>query len=135
MANKSYSFERLTKQLQKDLSSIILQYTKDLFPGKMISISEVRLTADKGIAKVYISVFPSEFGKDVVDYLMTQKSPIRFELGNRIRNQVRHIPSLQFYIDKTFDELEKIDKLLAEDTHLNDDEQTNTNDDEQKDKK
>lgn len=107
--------KRLSKQIQKDLSDILIRINKDHFQGKMISISEVRLTPDLSIAKVFLSIFPSENSDDVVKQVSEMTNQIRYELGNKIRNQVRKIPELRFALDVTFDEMEKIDKLLKED--------------------
>jgi ribosome-binding factor A len=112
--------ERLAKQIQKDLSDIFLHINRDNFRGKMLSVSEVRLTKDLSIAKVYLSIFPSENSEKILDEITAMTSQIRFELGNKIRHQVRKIPELRFYLDTTFDEIEKIDKLLKNDNFEND---------------
>ncbi len=104
--------ERLSKQIQKDLSDIFLTINRDYFQGKMISVSEVRLTKDLSIAKVYLSIFPSENAEKIIAEITAMTSQIRFQLGNKLRHQVRKIPELRFYLDTTFDEIEKIDKLL-----------------------
>lgn len=107
--------KKLSKQIQKDLSDILIQINKDHFKGKMISISEVRLTSDLSIAKVFLSIFPSENSDEIVKSIVEMTNKIRYELGNKIRHQVRKIPELRFALDLTFDEMEKIDKLLKED--------------------
>ncbi len=107
--------KKLSKQIQKDLSDILMPINKDNFKGKMISVSEVRLTPDLSIAKVFLSVFPSEKADDVVNFISEMTNKIRYELGNKIRHQVRKIPELRFALDTTFDEMDKIDKLLKED--------------------
>jgi ribosome-binding factor A len=80
----------------------------------MVSVSAVRVSPDLGIAKAYLSVFPSEKGDDVVNNLNENIKAIRFELGNRVRHQLRIIPELKFYIDDSLDYIENIDKLLKE---------------------
>lgn len=114
MKKPNYSFERLQKQILVDLSEIVMNHNRNHFLGKMISVSAVHLTADKSIAKVYLSVYPSNSGEEVLNYFEQNKSQIRFELGNKIRHQVRRIPDLIFYLDKTFDEIEKIERLLKQ---------------------
>ena len=104
--------KKVGKQIQKDLSDIFMRLGKEEFKGKMISVTEVRVTPDLSLARVYISVFPSEKAQSVVDEIELMNKQIRFELGNRIRNQVRKIPELRFSLDITLDEMEKIDKLL-----------------------
>ncbi|MEA3452559.1 MAG: 30S ribosome-binding factor RbfA [Bacteroidota bacterium] len=107
--------KKLSKQIQKDLSDILIRINKDSFQGKMLSISEVRLSPDLSIAKIYISVFPSKDADEVVEKISDMTNKIRFQLGNKIRHQVRKIPELRFLLDVTFDEIAKIDKLLNED--------------------
>jgi len=104
--------KKVGKQIQKDLSDIFMRLGKEEFKGEMISVTEVRVTPDLSLARVYISVFPSEKAQSVVDEIELMNKQIRFELGNRIRNQVRKIPELRFSLDITLDEMEKIDKLL-----------------------
>ena len=80
--------------------------------GVMVSVSTVRVSPDLGIAKAYLSIFPSEKGVDVVDALNKNNKSIRFELGNRVRHQLRIIPELRFYVDDSLDYIEHIDNLL-----------------------
>lgn len=80
----------------------------------MVSVSAVRVSPDLGIAKAYLSVFPSEKAVGVVDELNENVKTVRFELGNRVRHQLRIIPEIRFYIDDSLDYIENIDKLLKE---------------------
>ena len=80
----------------------------------MVSVSIVRVSPDLGIAKAYLSVFPSEKASEVVNHLNENVKAIRFELGNRVRHQLRIIPEIRFYIDDSLDYIENIDKLLKE---------------------
>jgi ribosome-binding factor A len=72
----------------------------------------VRVSPDLSIARVYISVFPSERGNEIVKNLNGNMKSIRFDLGNRLRHQLRIIPELKFFIDDSLDYLERIDELL-----------------------
>ena len=60
---------RISKQIQKDLADILLHHTNNLAPGKMLTITRVRITPDLGLAKINISVFPSEKANEVVNHL------------------------------------------------------------------
>lgn len=104
--------QRLLKQFHKDMSDIFLKINKNFFNDKMISVSEVRLTSDLSIAKIYLSCFPSKDPDIFLDKVNSLKNKIRFELGNKIKNQMRKVPELRFFIDNSFDEIEKIDELL-----------------------
>ena len=80
--------------------------------GVMVSVSTVRVSPDLGIAKAYLSVCPSAKGAEVVESLNKNTKSIRFELGNRVRHQLRIIPELRFYVDDSLDYIEHIDNLL-----------------------
>ena len=109
MENKR--LQKIDRLLQKELGEMFLLQTKAM-PGILISVSEVRVSADLGIAKAYLSIFPSEKGKEIIKSITENTRAIRFELGQRVRLQLRKIPELQFFLDETIDYLENIDKLL-----------------------
>lgn len=111
---ESTRLTRVEKQIQKDLSEIFIPMSKSLASGKMITVTRVRLTPDLGLAKIYLSVFPSKGGQTDVDTVTTHTSQIRNELGQRIRHQIRKIPELKFYLDDSLDYIENIDNLLKE---------------------
>ena len=102
-----------SRLIQKELSDILLRLAKET-RGIMVSVSIVRVSPDLGIAKAYLSVFPPEQANEVVDHLNENVKAIRFELGNRVRHQLRIIPEIRFYIDDSLDYIENIDKLLKE---------------------
>jgi len=108
---ESTRLQKVSKLLLKELS-IIFQRTGAEYQRKMISVTEVRITSDLGMAKVFISIFPNDNKEDILSQITENKSKIRFELGKKIKNQVRKIPELSFHIDNSLDYAEKIDKLL-----------------------
>ena len=106
--------QKIERLIQKELSEIFLLQTKQM-PGIMISVTRVRMSPDLSVAKAYLSVFPSEKGKEIVDNISVHKKAVRFDLGNRIGKQVRRIPELAFFLDDSIDYLENIDHLLYKD--------------------
>lgn len=105
--------QKIARLLQKELGDIFLTYARK-YQGLLISVSEVRITPDLSIAHVYLSIFPSERGTEVIGQINADNKSIRFELGNRVRFQLRIIPELNFHIDETLDQLEHIDQLLKQ---------------------
>lgn len=103
---------KVGKQIQKDLSEIIGPMAPTIAHGKMLTVTKVRVTPDLGLAKSYISVFPSEHAEDAIKNLNQHVAHIRNELGKRIRHQVKKIPEIKFYLDDSLDYIENIDKLL-----------------------
>ena len=102
---------KIARLIQKELSEIFLLQAKSM-TGVLVSVTAVRVSPDLSIARVHISVFPSERGDEIVKNLNDNMRSIRFELGNRLRHQLRIIPELKFFIDDSLDYLERIDELL-----------------------
>lgn len=97
--------------IQKELSEIFLLQTKSM-NGVLVSVSAVRISPDMSIARVYLSVFPSERSQEIVKNINDNMKSIRYELGTRVRHQLRIIPELKFFVDDSLDYIEKIDSLL-----------------------
>lgn len=102
---------KISRLLQKELSDIFLLQTKAM-NGVLVSVSVVRISPDMSIARVYLSIFPSDKSEELVKNINNNMKSIRFELGNRVRHQLRIIPELKFFVDDSLDYLEKIDALL-----------------------
>jgi ribosome-binding factor A len=107
----STRLQKIERLIQKDLSEIFLLQTKQM-PGVMVSVTNVRMSPDLSVAKAYLSIFPSEKGKEIMENINRNKKSIRYELGVRIGKQVRRIPELAFFLDDSIDYLENIDNLL-----------------------
>jgi len=80
--------------------------------GILISVSTVHVSPDLSLAKVYLSIFPSEKGKELLESIEKNKKTLRYDLGQIVRNQLRRIPELSFFLDDSLDYVEKIDKIL-----------------------
>ena len=102
---------KIARLIQKELSEIFLLQTKSM-PGVLVSVSIVRISPDMSYARAYLSVFPSERGEEIVKNINDNMKSIRYELGNRVRHQLRIIPELKFFVDDSLDYAEKIDALL-----------------------
>jgi ribosome-binding factor A len=105
---------KISRLLQKDLAEIFQREARDLMHGIMLSVTKVRISPDLSVARVYLSVFPSEKGKDVLFEIKQQQSRIRGLLGQRVGKQLRIVPQLDFFIDDSLDYIENIDRLLKE---------------------
>lgn len=102
---------KISRLLQKELSEIFLLQTKAMH-GVLVSVSAVRISPDMSVARVYLSIFPSEKAEELVKNINESMRSIRYELGTRVRHQLRIIPELKFFIDDSLDYIEKIDSLL-----------------------
>ena len=102
---------KIARLLQKELSMIFQQQTRSMH-GVMVSVTRTKISPDLSICTAYLSVFPSEKGEEILANINANTKQIRYELGTRVRNQMRIIPELRFFIDDSLDYIEHIDELL-----------------------
>ena len=102
---------KISRLIQKELSEIFLLQTKSM-NGVLVSVSAVRISPDMSIARVYLSVFPSERSQEIVKNINDNMKSILYELVTRVRHQLRIIPELKFFVDDSLDYAERIDELL-----------------------
>ena len=102
---------RIARLLQKELSLICQSQTRAMH-GIMVSVTRCRVSPDLSICTAYLSIFPSEKAEELIKNVTVNEKAIRYELGTRVRNQLRIIPELRFFIDDSLDYIERIDELL-----------------------
>ena len=103
---------KVARLIQKELAGMMQSYARDHFHGTLISVSVVRVSPDLSLAKCYFSIFPVDKTKTIMENLDQHNKEVRFQLGNRIRNQVRIIPELAFFVDDSQEYLQNIENLL-----------------------
>ena len=106
--------QKISRMLQKELGEIFLLYARKL-QGTLITVSSVRVSPDLGIARTYLTISPTEKANAVIEQVNPDTKAIRFDLGKRVRHQLRIVPELYFHVDDSLDYLENIDNLLKQD--------------------
>ncbi len=104
--------QKIAKQIQKDIAEIFQKEGAALVRGMLITVTAVRVSPDFGYAKVYVSVFPFERSDELMRELEKNNWFIRRALGQRIRNQLKSIPEIQFFLDDSLEYIEHIDRAL-----------------------
>ena len=102
---------RIARLLQKELASIFQSETRALH-GILVSVTRVKVSPDLSICTAYLSIFPSDKAEELLTNINKNEKTIRYDLGQRVRNQLRIIPELRFFIDDSLDYIERIDELL-----------------------
>lgn len=103
---------KIGRQLQRDLAEIIRSKGMAAFGGAMVTVSEVRISPDLSVAKVFVSIFPSAKAHEVMDIIRESAKSIRGDLGRLVAKQLRIVPELVFMLDTSLDYAEHIDNLL-----------------------
>ena len=102
---------KIARLLQKELSVIFQQQTRAMH-GVMVSVTRTKISPDLSICTAYLSVFPSEKAEEILKNIKGNEKTIRYDLGQRVRYQLRIIPELRFFIDDSLDYIDRIDELL-----------------------
>ncbi|MET1258569.1 30S ribosome-binding factor RbfA [Flagellimonas sp. DF-77] len=99
--------------IQKDMAEVLQRAATDGgMKGTLISVSKVYITSDLSLAKVYLSIFPSDKAGELIEGIQSNEPLIKHELAQRTKNQLRRVPALAFYLDDSLDYIENIDKSL-----------------------
>ncbi|MBR9920788.1 MAG: 30S ribosome-binding factor RbfA [Bacteroidetes bacterium] len=108
-------------ELIKRNMSIVLQQEGGYIYGTepLVTVTNVKMSPDLGIAKVYLSVYNIEDKQNVILEVEEQNARVRQSLATRVRRHVRRVPEVSFYLDDTLDEMYRLNALFD---HINEEE-------------
>ncbi len=104
--------QKVGAQLQRDISDIFTREASSIAQGVLVSVTKVRMSPDLALAKVYLSVFPFDKSEATLVRVKAASATIRGALGNKVRNQLRIVPELAFFIDDSMEYVENIERLI-----------------------
>lgn len=110
--NESNRQKKVAQIIQEDMAELFRKQASESKQQFLISVSEVKVTTDLSIAKIYLSIFPKEFRAPIMKEIEVNKATYRNYLGQKMAKQVRIIPNVTFYLDTALDDVEKIDLEL-----------------------
>jgi ribosome-binding factor A len=108
----SVRLEKVAALVRKEMSTLFQLNMNSMFGGVMITVTNVRVSPDMGLAKVYLSIFPTERKDETMALLEEKNGLLRKMLADKIAKQLRKAPELRFYLDDSLDYFEEIDRLL-----------------------
>lgn len=106
--------QKFSKLIQKELSDLFQKEGLSFHENTIVTITLVRVTPDFSLARVYLSIYNSPNPALLLNLIKAQTKELRYKLGARIRNQVRVIPNLEFFIDDSMEYASKMDQLFNE---------------------
>ena len=110
--NESNRQRKVAQIIQEDFAELFRKQAAESKQSFLVTVSDVKVTADLSIAKIYLSIFPQEFRKQIMKEIESNKSHYRNFIGQKMGKQVRIIPELNFYLDTSLDDVERIEKEL-----------------------
>lgn len=112
-AEESQRQKKIGSVLQRDLVDVLQgAATQGGMQGVIISVSKVKVTVDLSVAKVYLSIFPNDKAKTLIEGIRSNTPLIRHEMAQRTKNQLRRMPNLEFFIDDSLEYIDRIEKSL-----------------------
>jgi len=104
--------KKVSRLVQKELSVIFQQLTREMLGNIMVSVTIVRISSDLADANIFLSIFPVDNPVEALQVVKSSTTMIRKKLGESVRNQLRIVPTLQFHLDDSAAYAEEIDRLL-----------------------
>lgn len=108
-STRQLKFARL---IQEEISDIFQRDRRGILDNAFITVADVKVSPDLGVAKIYISMMLAKDKQAVLEKINGRKSEIRKALGDQIRKQVRVIPELIFYLDEVEENAQRMDSLI-----------------------
>jgi len=107
--------KKIASVLQKDLVEVLQGAAREGgMSGVIISVTQVKVTVDLSIAKVYLSIFPIKQAKVLTDGITSNAPIIKHELAKRTKHQLRRMPELLFFLDDSLEYIDKIDQSIKQ---------------------
>lgn len=104
--------QKFSRLIQKELSDVFQRDKRGILGNTFITIADVRVSPDLGVAKIYISMLLAKDKQKTLEALNVHKKEIRKALGDKIGKQVRIIPELVFEIDEVEENAQRIEEII-----------------------
>ncbi len=113
MKKESKRQQQVAEVIRRDFSSVLQQMGSYVYGSEiLVTVTQVKVTPDFGLAKIYLSIYNTENKQAVLLMMEEEKARLKSELGSRIRKRVRRIPNIAFYEDETLDEMYRLRQLF-----------------------
>lgn len=104
--------QKVSKLIQKEMSEIFLRDRRGLLDNAFLSISEVRVSPDLGVAKIYISMMLVKDKSALLGKINDHKKEFRKLLGDKVGKQLRIVPEIVFYLDEVEENAQRLDEVI-----------------------
>lgn len=98
--------------IQEEISNIFQRLGLSMMDGGMVSVSSVKITPDLLEARIYLSIYHVPDAKATMKKIEERAWEIKKELAARIKQQLRRIPELKFFLDDSLDHVFKMEELF-----------------------
>lgn len=103
---------QVSELIKRNFGPILQQHGSYIYGDAFVTVTSVKITPDLSLAKIYLSIFNTGDKVNALQKLSNHTHILKQELAARIRNHVRRIPQIAFYLDETVDEMYRVDELF-----------------------
>ena len=104
--------EQVAEMIKRNFGIVLQQEGAYIYGDAFVTVTNVNVTPDLALAKIYLSVYNTENKQAVILMMEEEKPKLKKELAYRLRKHIRRIPHVDFYLDDTLDEMEKLNRLF-----------------------
>jgi len=104
--------QKISRLIQKEIGLILQQEFQSICSGALVTVTKATITSDLSVARIHLSLFATKDKAALLENIRKHTREIRHHLGQRVHNQLRIIPDLQFLLDDSLDYIDNIDQLL-----------------------
>ncbi len=104
--------QQVAKLVQQALSQVFQVDGVAIYGKAFVTISGIKVTPDLLIARAYLSIYNVENKEEILENIQSNTSYLRKKVGSKIRNKIRQIPELEFFMDDTLDAVFKIEGIF-----------------------
>ena len=112
MEAESTRAQKIARQIQRDMSEILQKEASALARGTMVSVTVVRMSPDLSLAKIYLRVFPLDKHAEILENIKKNAWSLRMSLAKGMKNQIKSIPEVAFFLDDSMEYADNIDSIL-----------------------
>lgn len=105
---------QVAEVIKRNFSQVLQEHGRNIYGSLLVSVTNVYVTPDLSLAKIYVSVYGTENKQEVIILLEEHQHNLKQALVQRIRKHVRRIPEINFYLDDTLDEMYRVDQLFKD---------------------
>jgi ribosome-binding factor A len=104
---------KVARVIQKDVADIFQKEMKNAFGSGLISVTHVFMSPDLSFAKIYLSLFGVQDKEKMLKGIRFEVKEIRRLLGMKIKQQLRIVPEIAFFLDESADYADKMEKVFS----------------------
>ena len=105
--------KQVAELIRRQFSAVLIAEGRYIYGSKaLVTVTQVIMSPDLALAKIYLSIFNSDSKEKVLSELENNHPRLKQALHFRLKKQARVMPDFKFYIDDTMDEVYKVEELF-----------------------